>query len=166
MNMKQKNIWMKIRLPVCILIAFLVMAAWVGVGRLLFGVFGWMAFITLFMFAPIVVLYGTVLTIIVAIRQRKYRYRKYGPFMISLIVLLVLLFCVGFFMPDGGDTPESIGSAMSVVLMDRTNEIYIGIAGYVAGWAVFLTVLAAVATLVTAFIERPIKKVSASPVVG
>lgn len=146
--------WQKAKFPLLIAVSFLVAATWVGVGRLLFGVFGWMAFITLFMFTPVIVLYGIVLTAIVAIRQRTYRYRKWGPFMISLVVLLVSLFCVGFFMPDGGDTPESIGSAMSVLMMDRTNESYIGISGAIAGWAIFVTVVASVVTFVMAFTER------------
>ena len=157
MTIDKRALWKRIQLPVCIMSAFIVMAAWVAVGRLLFGVFGWIAFVTLFLFAPIIIIYGVVLTIIVAVRQRNYRYQKRGPFMISLLTLLALLFCVGFFMPDFGDTSESASSALSVLLLDRANESYIGISGFLAGWAVFFTVIASIVTFILAFVERPKK---------
>lgn len=153
--MNASNFWQKYKLPLMILIAFTLAALWVGVGRLLFGVFGWMAFITLFMLAPIIFLYGVVLAIVVGIRQRTYRYRKRGPFMAWVLVTLVALFCVGFFMPDAGDVPESVSSPLSVVLMDRNNEVLIGISGAIAGWSIFVTVVASVVTFVMAFVERP-----------
>lgn len=145
-----------------ILIAFTLAAVWVGAGRILFGVFGWMAFITLFMFAPIIALYGFVLSIVVAIRQRTYRYRKRGPFMLWVVVTLAALFCVGFFMPDAGDSRDSASSALSVVLMDKTNSALIGASGVITGWAIFVTVVAAVITFIMAFVERP-KKDASSP---
>ena len=147
----------KFKLPLLIILAFIVAALWVGGGRLLFGVFGWVAFITLFMFAPIIFLYGTILAIVVAIKQRSYQYRKWGPFMIWLFITLGALFCVGFFMPDGGDTADSAGSAFSVVMLDRTNSIYLGISGVVAGWMIFVTVVSAVATFIVALFEKPKK---------
>jgi hypothetical protein len=155
--MTTPSTWHKLKFPLTILLAFILAAMWVGVGRLVFGVFGWMAFITLFMFAPIIVLYGIILSIIVGIRQRTYRYRKQGPFMLSLIVTLVALFCVGFFMPDGGDTKESFASPLSTVLLDRNNVGLIGISGTLAGWSVFVTVVASVVTFIMAFVERPRK---------
>jgi cell division protein FtsW (lipid II flippase) len=153
----KKNIWSQFKFPLLILLAFVLAAAWVGVGRLVFGVFGWMAFITLFMFAPIVVVYGLVLTIIASIRQRTYRYRRRGPFVLWLTATLIALFCVGFFMPDGGDTPESIGSALSVVLLDRTNSAYIGVSSVLAMWSIFAVIFTSIVTFVLAFAERPKK---------
>ena len=149
------------KLPLIILLAFIIAAIWVGVGRLVFGVFGWMAFITLFMFAPIIVLYGVVLAIVVGIRQRSYHFRKRGPFMLSLLATLAALFCVGFFMPDAGDSRDSASSALSVLLMDRTNSAFIGASGVIAGWFIFVTVVASIVTFIMAFAERPSKANSA-----
>jgi hypothetical protein len=160
--MTTRTFWQKYKLPLMILVAFTFAAIWVGVGRLLFGVFGWMAFITLFMFAPIIFLYGIVLAIIVGVRQRSYGYRKRGPFMIWMLVTLAALFCVGFFMPDAGDIPESVSSPLSVLLMDRNNEALIGISGGIAGWAIFVTVVASIVTFVMAFVERQKKTKAAS----
>lgn len=159
--MNTLSFWQKYKLPLMIFVAFTLAALWVGAGRILFGVFGWMAFITLFMFAPIIFLYGIVLAMVAAIRQRTYRYRKQGPFMIWVTVTLVALFCVGFFMPDGGDAKDSFASPLSTVLLDRSNDGLIGASTTIAGWAVFVTVVTSIITFVMAFVERP-KKPEAS----
>ncbi len=152
--MNQRTVWPKIKFPLLLLIAFLFAAIWVGVGRLTFGVFGWMAFITLFMFTPIIALYGIIVSIIVAVRQRTYRFRKWGPFMTWVVITLAALFCVGFFMPDGGDTPESLGSGLSVMLLDRTNAAWVGISGTVMMLSAFIAVVSGLIALVLACVER------------
>lgn len=158
--MKQATTFEQFKLPLMILGAFLLAALWVGMGRILFGVFGWMAFITLFFMAPIVVVYGIILAIVAAVRQQHHMYRQRGPFKLWLLITLVALFCVGFFMPDAGDTKDSGASALSVLLMDRTSPDLIGLSGVLAGWAVFFAVVAAVVTMVMAVAERskPSKK--------
>lgn len=155
--MKSDGLWKKMKFPLCILAAFLLAALWVGAGRILFGVFGWMAFITLFMFAPVIVVYGLILTIIVAIRQRTYRYRKWGPFMVSVVILLAALFCVGFFMPDAGDTKDSYKTALAVILGNGDNLAVNGVSSVLVGWSIFITVVSSIATFVLAFAERPKK---------
>lgn len=160
--MNQPASFRRYKLPLQILAAFLIAAVWVGIGRLLFGVFGWMAFITLFMFAPVIVLYGAVLAIVTAIRQQGYLYRPRGPLKKWLFVTLVALFCVGFFMPDAGDTSDSLGSALSVLAGYRTNSALIGASGTLAGWSIFVAVVAAIGTMIAAVVERPKHEESAN----
>lgn len=154
--------WSRFKLPLLVFGMFLVLAAWVAFGRVLFGVLGWMVLVTLFLFGPMIAVYGLTLAIIVAVRQRNYVYRKWGPFMTSLIITAAALFCVGFFLPDGGDTKDSIGSAMSTLMMDRTNPALIGVSGTLAAWSIFATIISSIVTFVLAFIERPRRPTGAS----
>lgn len=153
--MKQSSKWIQFKLPLIILASFLFAAAWMLAGRLLFGVFGWMFLILLFTVVPIIVIYGGVLTVIVAVRQRKYMFRKSGPFIRSLVITLVTLLVSGTFMPDGGDTKESGASALSTILMDRNNTDLIALSGAISGWTLFIAFLAAIVTFIFALSERP-----------
>jgi hypothetical protein len=155
--MTTTSTWQKFKLPVIILVAFLLAALWVLAGRLVFGVFGWMVLVLLLTIVPVIVIYAIVLTIVVALRQRTYRYRKWGPFMTSVVVTLAALFVVGIFMPDGGDSKDSAASALSVLLGDRTNSGIIGASGVIVGWAIFVATIAAIVAFIFAFAERPKK---------
>jgi hypothetical protein len=164
--MNLADFWHQAKFPVTILASFLVIALWVLAGRLVFGVFGWMVLILLFTMVPAIVMYGIVLTVIVAIRQRTYRYRKWGPFMTSVVITLVALFMVGAFIPDGGDSNDSASSALSVLLGDRTNNGLIAISGAIAGWSIFVSAVASIVAFVFAFAERSKKTAKTSAVVG
>jgi len=163
MSMNLERFWHQAKFPVTILTSFFLIALWVLAGRLVFGVFGWMVFILLFTLVPVIAIYGIALTIIVAIRQRTYRYRKWGPFMTWVAITLVALFIVGLFMPDGGDSKNSASSALSVLMGDRANKGLSGISGAIAGWGIFASAVAAIIAFVFAFAERRKNTNKASP---
>lgn len=147
-------LWQRIKLPVLIFAAFLVAAVWVLVGRLLFGVFGWMFFVLLLTIVPVTVIYGAVLSLVVAIRQRSFVYPAKGRFMVALFVTLFGLFMLGLSVPDGGDTRESAGSALTVLMGNKSDEQALSASGRLASWSIFVTFVAAVTTFVLAFLER------------
>lgn len=142
------------KLPLGILLAFLIAAAWVLFGRLFFGVFGWVVFILLFTIVPLIIVYGIALTIIVAVRQRHVVYRAKGPFMIAVYVTLGALFVVGLTVPDGGDTRESAGSALTVIMGDKSGKAALAVSGTLAGWSMFVAFAASITAFVLAFFER------------
>lgn len=113
-----------------------------------------MVFILLFTIVPIIVIYGLALTLIVAIRQRTYTYKPNGRFVVSLYATLASLFVLGLTVPDGGDTGESAGSALTILMGDMSNGDFIAISGFIAGWSIFAAFVASVAALVFAFVER------------
>lgn len=152
--MNTSTAWQQAKLPVFIFAAFLFAVLWVLFGRLFFGVFGWMFFIVLFTIVPVMAIYGIVLTIIVAIRQRNFFYRRKGPFMVALYVTLAALFILGLCIPDGGDSRDSGGSALTVLMGDKSGERALRISGTLAGWSIFIALIASVATFVLAFFER------------
>jgi hypothetical protein len=151
------------KLPLIILGAFLLAAVWVLMGRLLFGVFGWMFFVLLLTVVPVIVIYGAVLSLIVAIRQRKVVYRAKGPFMIALAVTLLGLFALGLSVPDGGDTRDSAGSALTVIMGQKSDSQAVNASGRLASWSIFVTLVGAVATFVLAFLERTRRMPDAEP---
>lgn len=152
--MNIRDVKRKYKLPLIIVGAFLLAAVWVGAGRILFGVFGWMAFITLFGFAPIILLYGVVLAAVVAVRQQSYIFRAKGPFRTWLSVTLGGLFILGLSMPDAGDTRDSGGSALSVLLGDKTDGGLIGLSGTLVMLSLLTIVVAAIVTFILVFFER------------
>lgn len=113
-----------------------------------------MFFVLLLTIVPVIVLYGAVLTAIVAIRQRKFVYRAKSPFMVALAVTLFGLFILGLTIPDGGDTRESAGSALTVLTGNKSDKQALDASGRLASWSIFVTFVAAVTTLVLAFRER------------
>ena len=151
--------WQKFKLPISILLAFLAMAAWVTFGRIVFGVFGWMVFVMILTLAPLTVVYGSVLAIIVAVRQRTYRYRRRGPFVVWTAGTLVALFIAGAFVPDAGDSKDSGSSLVSVLAMDRSNGELIAVSGAITGWAIFAALVASVMAFIFAFAERPKRQI-------
>jgi hypothetical protein len=123
-------------------------------GRLFFGVFGWMFFVLLLTVVPLIVVYGAVLALVVGIRQRKISYPPKGRFMIALAVTLLGLFTLGLSVPDGGDTRESAGSALTVIMSQKSDRQAIDASGRLASWSIFVSFVGAVTTLVFAFLER------------
>lgn len=130
------------------------MGLWVLFGRIFFGVFGWMVFILLFTIVPLIAIYAVALTVVVAARQRKVVYLSRGPFMVALYITLTALFVLGLTIPDGGDTRDSGGSALSVLMGDKSGERALGISGTIAAWSIFIAFISSVATFVLAFFER------------
>lgn len=143
----------KYKLPLIILGSFLLAAIWVGVGRIFFGVFGWTAFITLFAFAPIILMYGVALTVVVAVRQGHAIYRAKGAFMKWLYATLAALFVLGLSMPDAGDTPGSGGSALTVLLGNKSDEGLLAFSGTLLFWSIIATIITSIVTFVLAFFE-------------
>lgn len=152
--MTTRTIWNHIKVPLFILLAFLLLAMWVLFGRIFFGAFGWMVFILLFTVVPVIVIYGIVLTVIVAIRQRSVVFRRRGRFMLGVYVTLAALFLFGLAIPDGGDTKDSAGSALTVLMGDKSGEAALALSGGIAVFALVVAAAAAIASFVLVFFEK------------
>lgn len=127
---------------------------WVLFGRIVFGAFGWMVFILLFTVVPVIVLYGIILAIVVAIRQRSVVFKRTGRFMVATYVTLAALFLFGLAIPDGGDTKESAGSALTVLMGDKSGDATLALSGNISIFALVAALLAAVAAFVLVFFEK------------
>ncbi|MES2876378.1 MAG: hypothetical protein V4678_02805 [Patescibacteria group bacterium] len=160
--MNKPDVWPQFKLPLIIAGAFLLAAVWILFGRLFFGVFGWMFFILLFTIVPLIFVYAVALTIVVAIRQRKHLYRMKGPFMMAVYVTLFALFMLGLSVPDGGDTKDSGGSALAVLMGNRSGEAALATSGTVAGWSIFIAFVASITAFILAFFERTKREVEVS----
>lgn len=95
------------------LVLSLLGAAFFALGRVMFGVGGWMVFYTV----PLGVIVAVALLALWFIPVRSVKERPYKTFgwreSWVFIAMTVFLFLAGFFLVDGGDTEESVKSAFT-----------------------------------------------------
>jgi hypothetical protein len=71
-----------------------------------------------------------------------------------MIITLVALFLAGLSIPDAGDIPESMGSALTVLMGDKSGDGAMAVTGTIFGWSLFVVFVGAVGTFIAAFLER------------
>lgn len=96
------------------IIMLLFIPLWVAIGRGLFDAGGWYVLVTLFVLGPILFV-GLLLTLVLTRFRKDIKSNQSLPILdtalLSTVYIGSLLF--GFFIEDGGDTKESVGSAAS-----------------------------------------------------
>lgn len=154
-----KTIWpQKLAVPaqISILVGLcIVMALWVGFGRFFFGAGGWLVFVTFFVIAPVVVLFGIVIALIEGIRWYKNDRAHIALPWKAIYATLASLFIFGFVVVDFGDVPESVASAFMVVIGARGENSLAVVSSILAVVSLAIAALLAVYTLYLIIKRKP-----------
>ncbi len=130
-------------------------AAWASIGRFFLGAGGWYGVIMLFTVLPLVALYGVVISVAVYQRCTKRGQLIQRGAAASLIASLIGLVVAGFTIVDGGDSPDSLGSLLTLAL-HADPEGPIGQASMLVAYAAIIVAAVGMLTaLVLVFAERP-----------
>ena len=93
---------------------YLVMAVWVGIGRTVFGSSGWTGLVTVFVYAPIILIFGMIVTAILSKRYKKSGYILSEFQRLIVIFHILSMFVYGLTVVDGADTADSASAAMNI----------------------------------------------------
>lgn len=109
-----------------------ILPVWVGLGRIFFGVGGWLILATLFLLTPVLFFILAVLSVLTLTRQDVRATSKLTPAE-SLLWIGVIVSSILFELTliDGGDTQESVNSVLTKVA-GRGLENVSGIIAYIA----------------------------------
>ncbi|MDN4174853.1 hypothetical protein QWY28_17960 [Nocardioides sp. SOB77] len=127
----------------------LLLVAWVWIGRLLFGVGGWMMLVYLVTLVPVLLL-ALLVTTVLALTQPGRPRRLTRPQAVAQLVTWAGMLLFGAVSFDFGDTEDSVGSLVMHVLGDgdlgwSVTYAAMGLGGLatVAGWTALVATLTA-----------------------
>ncbi len=126
----------------------LLMPFWIAVGRGMFGASGWLFFLTLPL-AVVVILPFHILIAILALFGARAKLALSS----AALILLYYLLAVGFELSlvDGGDTSESVGSALTFAGVPEGLNSVISFASF---WGGIVVMISIVASLIREIIRR------------
>lgn len=126
--------------------AVLIVPIWTAIGRGLFGAGGWGILFTFFYLAPIVLIYHFALCILAMIKFSNRRaFDKTSSLFMTIYYLSIFLFQIS--LVDGGDTKESVGSAIS--MLGGNSQFLESTSTFLSMLSLLLVVVFGIATLIS-----------------
>jgi len=86
---------------------------WLSLGRAFFDTGGWLVLITLFMYAPVILIYSIIVSVVANFKYGRSGYIFDPMTKLVAVGLLVSMFVFGLSIVDGGDTRESGKSVLT-----------------------------------------------------
>lgn len=128
---------------------------WASIGRFFLGAGGWYGIIMLFTVLPLGLLFGLVISVVVYRRCTKQGQLIQRWTTVSLGASLVGLIVAGFTIVDGGDSPDSLGSLLTLALHADPEGPIGQVSMLIAYAAAIISAIGMLAGLVLVFVERP-----------